>query len=51
MWHWTNDEIEVAVESWLWVRAEQMESYLIWLERLNRGSVVVDSNPTQAKFL
>ena len=24
MWHWTNDEIGVAVESWLWVRVEEM---------------------------
>ena len=24
MWHWTNDEIGVAVESWLWVRVELM---------------------------
>ena len=22
--HWTNDEIGVAVQSWLWVRAELM---------------------------
>ena len=21
-WHWTNNEIGVAVESWLWVRVE-----------------------------
>ena len=24
MWHWTNDEIGVAVQSWLWVRVELM---------------------------
>ena len=24
MWHWTNDEIPVAVQSWLWVRVELM---------------------------
>ena len=23
-WHWTNDEIGVAVGSWLWVRVELM---------------------------
>ena len=24
MWRWTNDEIGVAVQSWLWVRVELM---------------------------
>ena len=24
MWHWTSDEIEVAEQSWLWVRVELM---------------------------
>ena len=24
MWHWINDEIGVAVQSWLWVRVELM---------------------------
>ena len=24
MWHWTNDEIGVAVQSWLWVWVELM---------------------------
>ena len=24
IWHWTNDEIGVAVQSWLWVRVELM---------------------------
>ena len=24
MWHWTNDEIGVAAQSWLWVRVELM---------------------------
>ena len=24
MWHWTNDEIGVAVQSWHWVRVELM---------------------------
>ena len=24
MWHWANDEIGVAVQSWLWVRVELM---------------------------
>ena len=23
-WHWTNDKIGVAVQSWLWVRVEFM---------------------------
>ena len=26
MWHWTNNEIGVAIESWLWVRVEHMAS-------------------------
>ena len=24
MWHWTNNEIGVAVQSWLWVQVELM---------------------------
>ena len=24
MWHWTNDDIGVAVQSWLWVQVEHM---------------------------
>ena len=24
VWHWTNNEIEVAVQSWLWVWVELM---------------------------
>ena len=24
MWHWTNDEIGVAIQSWLWVQVELM---------------------------
>ena len=24
MWHWTNNEIGVAVQSWLWVRVDLM---------------------------
>ena len=24
IWHWTNDEIGVAVQSWLWVQVELM---------------------------
>ena len=35
MWHWTNDEIGVAVQSWLWVRVELMAWKLSRLERLN----------------
>ena len=27
-WHWTNDEIRVAVQSWLWVRVELMAWYI-----------------------
>ena len=23
MWHWTNDEIGVAVQNWFWVRVEK----------------------------
>ena len=34
-WHWTNDEIGVAVQSWLWVRAEPKAWQLSRLERLN----------------
>ena len=36
MSHWTNNEIEAAVESWLWLRVELMAWKLSWLERLNR---------------
>ena len=35
-WHWTKDEIEVAVQSWLWMRVEPMTWSLCWLECLNR---------------
>ena len=35
MWHWTNDEIEVIVQSWLWVWVELMVWWLSRLERLN----------------
>ena len=34
MWHWTNDEIGVPVQSWLWVRVELMAWYLSRLESL-----------------
>ena len=34
-WHWTNDEIGVAVQIWHWVRVELRAWYLSWLERLN----------------
>ena len=36
IWHWTNNEIGVAVQSWLWVRVEPMASKLSRLEHLNR---------------
>ena len=35
MSHWTNDEIGVAVQSWLWVRVELMTWQLSRLECLN----------------
>ena len=35
-WHWTNDEIGVAVQSWFWVQVVFMAWKLSWLERLNR---------------
>ena len=36
MWHWANEEIGVAVQSWLWVRVELMAWQLSQLEHLNR---------------
>ena len=35
MWHWSKDEIGVAVQSWLLVRVKLMALQLIWLEHLN----------------
>ena len=35
MWHWTNDEIGVVVQSWLWVQIELMTWKLCQLECLN----------------
>ena len=35
MWHWTNDEIGVVVQSWLWVQVELMTWKLCQLECLN----------------
>ena len=37
MWYWTNDEIGVAVQSWLWVRVELKAWKLSRLERLNKS--------------
>ena len=48
MWDWTNDEIAVAVQSWLWVLVEFIAQSVRASER---NSVVVGSNPTQASFL
>ena len=48
MWDWTNDEIGVAVQSWLGVRVELIAQSVRASER---NSVVVGSNPTQANFL
>ena len=36
MWHWTDNEIGVAVQSWLWVRVELMAWYQSRLQHLNR---------------
>ena len=35
-WHWTNNEIEVAVQSLLWVRVELMARQLNQLQHQNR---------------
>ena len=37
MWHWTNDEIGVAVQSFLWVWVELMIWQLSRLEHLNEN--------------
>ena len=50
MWHWTNDEIGVAVQSWLsgsWTHGLIAQSAKVY----EQNSVIVDSNPTQADFL
>ena len=51
IWHWTKDEIGVAVGSWLWVRFERYQAHSVvgWASECN--SVVVGSNPTQTNFL
>ena len=48
MWHLTNDEIGVAVQSWLRVRVELIAQSVRVSEW---NSVVVGSNLTQANFL
>ena len=48
MWHLTNDEIGVAVQSWLRVRVELITQSVRASEW---NSVVVGSNLTQANFL
>ena len=35
IWHWTNDKVGVAVQSWLWVRVEFMAWQFNRLERPN----------------
>ena len=35
IWHWTQDKIRAAAQSWLWVQVELM-AYLSRLERLDR---------------
>ena len=50
MWHWTNDEIGVAVQSWLWTH--ELNELNSWLDSSVGQSVrLVGSNPTQANFL
>ena len=47
--HWTNDEIGVAVQSWLWGRVELMAWELSRLKRLNEiqgSSVHISIKPT-----
>ena len=44
MWHRANDEIGVAVQSWL-------QTYALSVRASEWNSVVVDSNPTQTNFL
>ena len=48
MWHWTNNEIGVAIQSWLWVWVELLAQSVRASEQ---NSVVVGSNRTQANFL
>ena len=37
MWHWTNDESGVTVQSWLWVQVERMaQDEFSQLERLKK---------------
>ena len=50
MWHWTNDEIGVAVPSRL--NASQSHGLIAQSVRMSaRNTVVVGSNPTQANLL
>ena len=50
IWHWTNNEIGVTVQSWLsvsWTHGLIAQS----VRASERNSVVVGSNPTQVNFL
>ena len=50
IWHWTDDEIGVAVQNWLWVWVELMA----WTERLNRiqwSLVQIPLRPPPSNFL
>ena len=52
--HWANDEIGLAVQSWLWVRVELMAWQLSRLERLNGiqySWVQIPIKPTFYSFL
>ena len=47
----TNDEIRVAVQSWLSVQVELMAYQAQSVRASERNSVVVDSDPTRANYL
>ena len=49
MWHWTNNEIGMPVQSWLWLRTHGLKAQSV--RASERNSLVVGSNPIQASFL
>ena len=50
IWHWTNNEIEIAVKSWLWVQIELMVWWLSQLKYLTGVQWLWVQIPLQPTF-
>ena len=49
-WHWTNQEIGVAVKIWLWVQVEVMAWQVSRLEHMNRIQLLWIQIPLRQMF-